>query len=1020
MRSFRDALDDPSRHAVHRRGRGAREPWLLHLSYIKPHWPYIAPAPYHACTTRAMSFRRSAARRARQRRIRSIARSWTCGSRAISRERCARARHPDLHGPDQADRRSARPAVRLPEEVRARRDDPDRLHLRSRRLSRRPLAGREGSVSRGLGQGAADRGSIPRRMPMRRAGSMCDALVEAIDLAPTFIEHFGGVAPASRRRGPLACARCCAARRRRDGAPMCSPSTTIRCRTSAAASACRPTSAGCSWCSTAAGNTSTRPVSVRCCTISSRPVRAASTAAATPACADVRAKLREALLEWALTDHNRITMSDARIERRGPGGPAQGRDPDRLLGRGRSRGGAPPHRADLTRGVRLASRAGGAHAGGMKIATFNINNVNKRLPNLLAWLRAAKPDVVCLQELKAADARFPAAAIETRRLRRGLARPEDLERRRHPGARHASRSLTRTRAARRSGGHAEPLHRGGGQRHPDRLLYAPNGNPQPGPKFDYKLAWMERLDRACARRSTRRACRSCWPATTTSCRRPRHLPDELLRQGRAGAAGRAAPPFDGCSRKAGPTRSARCIPMRRCTPSGTTCGTAGRATPGCASTISCSAPSREASRRRRRRSRGARRSERERSRAGLGRAARRRQPPRAKRPRRSQARRATRAAKAARAASTADAPAAAGHRRRFLRASRLPRAAEDDPARAQSAGRRDPRLRQFPAAASTRRSSRARCWSAGTRSTAPTYRHAAFAAYQSGREFDDELVEQLALLPDFVAACGFANAKAAGYEADDFLAAAVAREEKRGGTALVASGDRDTFQLASDRDHHPLSDARGRDRAHRAGRGARALRGRSEAGARLHRAARRSVRQAAGRARRRREGAAALLRRYGSLDALLEAGRFPAQAEQLRLFRSIATMDREGAAAAAARSDADGGTRPPRWRGHGGCRSWRSGSTQWPRTQHCWSGPGDPSVHRSICRPASPSSTAISATMTISGIRSPSHKLRSRLIELTLALSKSRADRCRSGCAGRQAPSDPGRPCAASFASSSK
>jgi DNA polymerase-1 len=77
------------------------------------------------------------------------------------------------------------------------------------------------------------------------------------------------------------------------------------------------------------------------------------------------------------------------------------------------------------------------------------------------------------------------------------------------------------------------------------------------------------------------------------------------------------------------------------------------------------------------------------------------------------------------------------------------------------------------------------------------YRHKAFPAYQSGRDFDDAIVEQLKVLPEFVAACGFANAKEGGYEADDLLAAAVAREEKRGGTALVASGDRDTFQLAS-------------------------------------------------------------------------------------------------------------------------------------------------------------------------------------------------------------------------------
>ena len=82
---------------------------------------------------------------------------------------------------------------------------------------------------------------------------------------------------------------------------------------------------------------------------------------------------------------------------------------------------------------------------------------------------------------------------------------------------------------------------------------------------------------------------------------------------------------------------------------------------------------------------------------------------------------------------------------------------------------------------------------------APTYRHQALALYQSGREFDAELLEQLAILPEFVAACGFAAAKAPGYEADDFLAAAVAEEERRGGTAVVASGDRDAFQLASDK-----------------------------------------------------------------------------------------------------------------------------------------------------------------------------------------------------------------------------
>src|SRR5207237_5095135 len=81
----------------------------------------------------------------------------------------------------------------------------------------------------------------------------------------------------------------------------------------------------------------------------------------------------------------------------------------------------------------------------------------------------------------------------------------------------------------------------------------------------------------------------------------------------------------------------------------------------------------------------------------------------------------------------------------------------------------------------------------------PTYRHEAFDTYQSGRQFDEELLEQLGLLPQLVEAFGFAYAKAPGYEADDFLAAAVAAEEKRRGTAVVATSDRDSFQLASER-----------------------------------------------------------------------------------------------------------------------------------------------------------------------------------------------------------------------------
>ncbi len=155
----------------------------------------------------------------------------------------------------------------------------------------------------------------------------------------------------------------------------------------------------------------------------------------------------------------------------------------------------------------------------------------------------------------------------------------------------------------------------------------------------------------------------------------------------------------------------------------------------------------------------------------------------------------------------------------------------------------------------------------------PTWRHQAFAPYQSGREFDPELLEQLDVLPEFVAACGFANAKAPGYEADDFLAAAVAKEEARGGTAVVASGDRDAFQLASARTTivHPV----------RAGAMARigpaevpSTMASSPPGARLHRAPRRPVRPAAGSEGRRRQDCREPLRKYRTLENALADGRF--------------------------------------------------------------------------------------------------------------------------------------------------
>jgi exodeoxyribonuclease-3 len=128
----------------------------------------------------------------------------------------------------------------------------------------------------------------------------------------------------------------------------------------------------------------------------------------------------------------------------------------------------------------------------MKIASFNINNVNRRLPNLLNWLEAAKPDAVCLQELKAEDGAFPETALrdagysavwQGQRTWNGVA---ILARGKQP-------VLTRCglpgdvsdKQARYIEAAVNGILIG--------CIYLPNGNAQPGPKFNYKLAWFERL-----------------------------------------------------------------------------------------------------------------------------------------------------------------------------------------------------------------------------------------------------------------------------------------------------------------------------------------------------------------------------------------------------------------------------------------------------------------------------------------------------------------------------------------------
>ncbi len=128
----------------------------------------------------------------------------------------------------------------------------------------------------------------------------------------------------------------------------------------------------------------------------------------------------------------------------------------------------------------------------MKIATFNINDINKRLQNLMTWLAKTTPDVVCLQELKAEQAAFPAEALrklgyeavwQGERSWNGVA---ILSRNRSPVL---TRSTLPGNSEDRQARYIEAAVNGV----LITSIYLPNGNPQPGPKFNYKLAWFERL-----------------------------------------------------------------------------------------------------------------------------------------------------------------------------------------------------------------------------------------------------------------------------------------------------------------------------------------------------------------------------------------------------------------------------------------------------------------------------------------------------------------------------------------------
>jgi exodeoxyribonuclease-3 len=531
----------------------------------------------------------------------------------------------------------------------------------------------------------------------------------------------------------------------------------------------------------------------------------------------------------------------------------------------------------------------------MKIATFNINNINKRLANLLDWLAAAKPDVVCLQELKAEDSEFPRAAIEKagygavwrgQRTWNGVALL----------ARGATPIVTRTELPGDPGDSQSRYIEAAVNGVLITSLYAPNGNPQPGAKFAYKLAWLARLaahaadliatgvpvvlagdynvvpterdiyptkswakdalvqpaSRAAFRRILEQgwvdAIRTLHPDasmyTYWDYKRNRWERDGGLRIDHLLLSGAVSKRL----RDAGVDREIR--------------GAEGASDHAPAWIVL--------------------RDDADASASPAARKAVRRPPRRASASKPTQAPRGRPSSPPRRPLLVIDGDSFA-HRAYHALPKTISR--RDGKGAGAIVGFANTLLRLYQA-------ERPRAVLVGWDTLdAPTYRHQKFPAYQSGRQFDEALLDQLAVLPTFVTACGFACAKAPGYEADDFLAAAVAAEERRGGTALVASGDRDSFQLASVattilfpvragemarigpeqvRERYGVDPEQVPDFIALRGDPSDKLPGARDVGP---------------------KGAASLVRQYGTLEAMLAAGRFSEQAEMLRLYRAIATMD---------------------------------------------------------------------------------------------------------------------------------
>jgi exodeoxyribonuclease-3 len=525
----------------------------------------------------------------------------------------------------------------------------------------------------------------------------------------------------------------------------------------------------------------------------------------------------------------------------------------------------------------------------MKIATFNINNVNRRLPNLLQWLKSARPDIVCLQELKATDKEFPADALRKAGYH-AVWKGEKTWNGVAILARHADPILTRE---------ALP-----GDPHDDQsryieaavkgilvgCIYLPNGNPQPGPKFDYKLKWFKRLaahgkallaegvpvvlagDYNVAPTPQDIYPTKSWDGDALVQPESRAAYANLLKQGWTDAI-RALHPdatiytYWDYMRNRWPRDAGLRLDHLLLSPSlAKKLESAGvdralRGKPGASDHAPAWVVLKEA-----RRPVAIKKTRAKKVRAAT------KQPPR---------RRATSTIVERRPLLVVDGDSFAHRAYHGLPKSIRMRGGKPGGA---VVGFANSLIRFYL-------SEQPRAVLVGWDTLdVPTYRHQAFPPYQSGWVFDRELLEQLALLPEFVAACGFANGRAPGYEADDFLAAAVKAEGKRKGVAVVASGDRDTFQLASP-STTILFPARGEtERIGPAEVKARygvepkqvpdfiALRGDPSdklPGAKGIGAV----------------GAAGLIRKYGSLDALLADGKLQTQADALRLYRRIATMD---------------------------------------------------------------------------------------------------------------------------------